>query len=301
MTEDLRKKQRFLRTEIIDKNYDSQEFIKFLESKKTGGASIQSWTFDELPDLLAEFCSTHLLRITSGFEDFEAQPKPKDDDGSLGDIPNKRTIETTKRTWTRDEVMMKRQKTALSRSTFKPGEDFNLILKCTKAEPNVLTECENLKIEIGQPEKVKAKLLAADYIIFRVSTVPMGWDVKRRYKDFLWLFDCMKAHFPFNYLPNIPAKIIDCKTSHYTIIKRMKNFKEFLNLLADDNDFKTCDELVQFLSLGEGEFQRYKNNFGDAKQAIVPPSKIKDLRPKDIDNYDIKRVVSKIISVTIKF
>ena len=293
MTEDLRKKQRFLRTEIIDKNYDPQEFIKFLESKKTGGASIQSWMLEELPDLLAEFCSSHFARNTSGFYDCDPQTKLGDDDGSLLDIPNKRSIETTRRTRTRDEVLTKRQKTALSRSSFKPGEDFNLTLKCTKAEPNVLTECKNLKIEIGQPEKVKAKLLAADYIIFRVSTLPMGWDVRRRYKDFLWLFDCMKAHFPFNYLPNIPAKIIDCKTSHYTIVKRLKNFKEFLNLLAAENDFKTCDELVQFLSLGEGEFQKYKNNFGDAKQAIVPPAKIKDLRPKDIENYDIKRMVSK--------
>jgi len=42
-------KQNYLRTEILEKNYDADEFLQYLVSKKgDDAADLDLWTFDEL-------------------------------------------------------------------------------------------------------------------------------------------------------------------------------------------------------------------------------------------------------------
>lgn len=72
----------------------------------------------------------------------------------------------------------------------------------------------------------------------------------------------------------MPAKTIGSKTSEETIQKRTYHFAEFLNLLVNDDDFKSCNELNKFLSLNEKEFENFKNTFGFAKPVIPALNKI---------------------------
>lgn len=46
--EDRASKQQFLRNEIIEKGYNADDFISFLDSKKLGEFDIDNFTFDEL-------------------------------------------------------------------------------------------------------------------------------------------------------------------------------------------------------------------------------------------------------------
>lgn len=48
-------KQIYLRDEIIQKGYDGEKFQEFLESKKENGCEIDSWTMDELKQLVSNF------------------------------------------------------------------------------------------------------------------------------------------------------------------------------------------------------------------------------------------------------
>lgn len=48
MTEDILSKQKYLRSTVLEKNYNTDVFIDFLESKKKGGSNIESWNLDEL-------------------------------------------------------------------------------------------------------------------------------------------------------------------------------------------------------------------------------------------------------------
>ena len=53
--DEIREKQTFLKEEIINKNYDATSFINFCRSKKESGDDINSWTWDELKEIVNEF------------------------------------------------------------------------------------------------------------------------------------------------------------------------------------------------------------------------------------------------------
>jgi hypothetical protein len=53
-------KQNYLRTEILEKDYDTDEFLQFLVSKKgEDAADLDLWTFDELKQAVNEFIRNH--------------------------------------------------------------------------------------------------------------------------------------------------------------------------------------------------------------------------------------------------
>ena len=176
------------------------------------------------------------------------------------------------------------------------NEDFYQEVECQAAEMTELLECKDVKINLGEPEIVQGGFLSGDYTVFPIMTQPMGWSVKRRYSDFLWLFNCVKAHFPFHYLPTLPNKSMTGKNSDETIIKRLGNFREFMNILAGDEDFKSCAEMKAFLRLQDAPFENYKKTFGDPKPSIIPPNKIGSFTSKNIKNYDISRIVNHFFS-----
>lgn len=47
-TAERQKKQAFLKQQIVDQNYDPQQFLNFLLEKKPDRTDVTSWTFDEL-------------------------------------------------------------------------------------------------------------------------------------------------------------------------------------------------------------------------------------------------------------
>jgi hypothetical protein len=57
MGDTIKKKQKFLRKEIIEKNYSGEEFAGFLESKKQGGSDVNSWSYKDLTQMVGEFQS----------------------------------------------------------------------------------------------------------------------------------------------------------------------------------------------------------------------------------------------------
>ena len=55
-TNDIEYKQNYLRTEIIEKQYDPDEFSKFLsEEKENIGLDLNNWTFEELKNAVSKF------------------------------------------------------------------------------------------------------------------------------------------------------------------------------------------------------------------------------------------------------
>jgi hypothetical protein len=59
MDDELEKKQTFLRTNILEKGYDAEEFMNFLQSKKGEmGLDLNNWNLDELDIAVKEFISS---------------------------------------------------------------------------------------------------------------------------------------------------------------------------------------------------------------------------------------------------
>ena len=53
--DELTAKRELLRTEILDKNYDQNEFIEFCLNKKENGDDLGNWTLSELTEIIKEF------------------------------------------------------------------------------------------------------------------------------------------------------------------------------------------------------------------------------------------------------
>jgi len=53
--DELTAKRELLRTEILDKNYDQNEFIEFCLNKKENGDDLGNWTLSELTEVIKEF------------------------------------------------------------------------------------------------------------------------------------------------------------------------------------------------------------------------------------------------------
>jgi hypothetical protein len=51
----IEEKQKYLRDEILSKNYDADEFSEFLSQYKENGLDLSNWTFDELKDTVQKF------------------------------------------------------------------------------------------------------------------------------------------------------------------------------------------------------------------------------------------------------
>jgi len=55
--EDIKKKQEYLKKEIVDQKYDQDKFINYILSKKVNGDDLNNWNFDELTKLIKEYKS----------------------------------------------------------------------------------------------------------------------------------------------------------------------------------------------------------------------------------------------------
>ncbi len=59
-------KQNYFRTEILEKDYDNDEFLQFLVSKKGEDApELDLWTFEELKQAVNEFIRNHSNNYTN--------------------------------------------------------------------------------------------------------------------------------------------------------------------------------------------------------------------------------------------
>ena len=55
---EVEQKQKLLQEEIIDKNYDTTDFITFCLIKKENGDDLNNWTLEELENIVCEFQET---------------------------------------------------------------------------------------------------------------------------------------------------------------------------------------------------------------------------------------------------
>ena len=62
---DLEKKQAFLRTEIMEKNYDPEKFSEFLSKFKENGLDLSNWTFEELQQVVNQFQNNNNTNINN--------------------------------------------------------------------------------------------------------------------------------------------------------------------------------------------------------------------------------------------
>lgn len=73
LEDDILKKQQLLQTEILDKDLDKDQFIKFCMEKKERGDDLSTWKFEELQQIVKEFQTAHANEPKKMIEDINEE------------------------------------------------------------------------------------------------------------------------------------------------------------------------------------------------------------------------------------
>ena len=111
-------------------------------------------------------------------------------------------------------------------------------------EPTLLNS-KRINIRVTEGSVKHGGLFAANYIVYKVSTEPLGWAIQRKDMDFYQLRKILQKKYPYMIIPPLPVK--KKKEAEKSIRRREKYFTRFLQALCRSEEIKSeqyfCDWL----------------------------------------------------------
>ena len=294
-------KQNFLREKILDKGYDTSQFVQFLTEKKgEDGADVANWTMEDLIQVVNEFIKLNggeveedvkkpepKKEIKKKVSMFDIMPdtKPKKPDSQLNINPQSKSqsseikksqnnLNITQSHSQNAPKVQKIQPTPVNNSNNMTGteSEYGIIIKdvkeCKPLEQTELSKYNKLKITVTKPEKKTEGFFSKTYVTYMVSTMPASYVVHRRYTDFTWLRNTLLNLFPANSIPPIPKKnkIVGDNFALPINLKRGRFLEKFMNYLASDPIIKNSQIFFDFLYIGaETDFNSKKKVYEKVK------------------------------------
>jgi len=278
---DLEEKKKFLSEEIVNKNYNSSEFINFCLQKKENGDDLMNWTLEELKQCISEF---------------QLQNKPKNINTNDNTQPNKSSMKNflflTNNNNNNDlnnQNYLQSIKDNIQSSNFGSQNDFytqsntnnntrqiyKKEIECKVLEKTELNS-KKIKVEIKNPKTMTTSIISSPYTIYEVNTIEMNWVVYRRYSDFDWLRTMLRKFYPRHLIPPLPSKKIGIRRFEQDFIeKRMKFLQKFIDDVMKTECFKACEALIAFLKFNDREqFERKMKELN----AIIVTGYIQDFK-----------------------
>ena len=255
MEDDLSEKQAFLRENILEKGYDAEDFMKYLQTKKGElGLDLGSWNINELHEAVKEF-----TKENSGIEN----EKEEDNNNEIYDL---------------DKFSKEHPEIIGS------NEEYG---KCAITEFTNFTDKDNINIKVSEPEKISGGIFSKSFILYTIETQPFGYKTKKRYSDFLWLRNTLSLMYSNCVIPPLCKKNYIDRFNEDLINKRMRSLEKFINGLLIHPLIKNSQILFDFLSIqNESDFNKKKKKYGK----ITSPTHIGEIKTLE---GDIKISISK--------
>lgn len=204
MEDSIEEKQQFLRSEILDKGYDPNQFGAFLVSKKgEDGADLTIWSIPELQQVFGEFIA------------------------SIGDTSEKvqnleqNQIEETQETENKVENQPQNEQKIEAPKEQQPHKDFTRV-KGKISEKTELGKFDEVTINVSSPKKVEGGLFSKSYVTYLVTTIQLNTSVRKRYSDFEWLSTVLTNNYIGSLIHPIPKKNYGSHFNEAFVSKRMR-------------------------------------------------------------------------------
>ena len=111
-------------------------------------------------------------------------------------------------------------------------------------EPTLLNS-KRIKIRVTEGSVKHGGLFAANYVLYKITTEPLGWGILRKDMDFYQLRKILLKQHPYMIIPPLPVK--KKKEADKSIRRREKYFTRFLQALCRSEEIKSdqyfCDWL----------------------------------------------------------
>ena len=260
MDGELEKKQTFLRTNILEKGYDAEEFMNFLQTKKGElGLDLNNWNISELKVAVQEF-------ISSLDEDkilINKQNINKEED-------NQQNIEEKDTTDNNDNTN-KKEETIEEENQIKPKKDF---IQCEKITPNeALTK--DVEIKLSFPQKTEGGLFTKSYVTYLMQTTPLDFKLRKRYSDFEWLRHILSVIYVNCVIPPLCKKNYTDRFNENLIAKRTRSLEKFMNGILIHPLIRHDEIFYNFISTeNESEFDKKKKIYNK----ITSPNSLNSIK-----------------------
>ena len=96
-------------------------------------------------------------------------------------------------------------------------------------------------------------MFKSNYIMYRVKTSPQGYEVKRRFRDFLWLRQSLVNEYPAYCIPPMAKTAATRQFEKKVVYKRMAVMQLFIDAVASHRELRSSQAFFSFLKLKEGK------------------------------------------------
>ena len=248
--EELELKRNLLQKEIIEGNYNKEQFIDYCLALKPYGDDISQWTYEELKSTVNSFITYHKQEELKEKQEEQMKNQYQVQNNQMENQINNFFEENNKINDLNNNTNITRE----------------YQINCRKIEKSPLND-KKVTITIQNPKAVETSIFQPNYIIYEIITDVTQWQVERRYSDFDWLRQTLKKIHPGLYCPPLPQKKLGSRRFENDFVaKRMKYLNKFLNDIVESEIFKASEVLISFLSITNREqFEFKKKSFDSMK------------------------------------
>ena len=262
MEETLRQKQLYLRENILDKGYSTDNFMDLLHSKKgEQGLDLNNWTMRELALVVKEFISNE-----NSYDNYQENNFYKE---------NKPQIET-------DEDYEQKCMQKYKEQKQKENQEYGSCTKIKKSNLNI--DDDNINIKVILPTQNINKESGE----FLIETYPNRYKVRRNLEDFDLILNYLNKKFMNYVVPQLSKKNYGEKYTEEKALKRSRALNKFLEGLIVHPTLKHIDILNDFLSINSEE------DFEDIKKKYLSMVNSEENIEEKLSLEDIKSLNGKI-------
>ena len=285
MEDNIQDKQAYLRENVLEKAYDADEFMSYLQQKKgENGLDLNNWTMNELKNAVNEFIKDKDREnepeeeINTGLNKIDEVEEEGDiitNQDTLNPNENKNQIKESVNSMNLNENNIQENNNALPNQVQENSE----IEKCQISEANSLSLIDLIKVKLSSPKKIDGGIFSKSFISYEVSTEPLGYKTNKRYSDFTWLRKMLTMLYSNCIIPPMCKKNFGDRFSDSLINKRMRSIEKFMQGIIEHPLVKNSELLNIFLSCEKKD--EYKKRIAKYQKIKKPPTLASQMKTSD--------------------
>ena len=255
-------KKQFLTEEIINKGYNTNDFINYCLSKKENGDDLENWPFEELKQCVKDFQTqiqnqneNNKKKTTTSMKSFLFSNLPQNNNNINNINDNQNFLQSSQINQRINENIQNVNIGSQSDNynNYSSTKIYKKEIHCKILEKSELNSTK-ITVKIQNPKQMNTSILSSAFTVYEVYTQEMKWLVNRRYSDFDWLRNTLKKFFPRYVIPPLPNKKMGARRFDQDFIeKRMKFLQKFIDEVINVETFKASEALVCFLKMNDRE------------------------------------------------
>ncbi len=130
-------------------------------------------------------------------------------------------------------------------------------IDCTSMPDTPVSLADHVQVKVLKAEKKSSGgFFSSSWVVYEIYTDLYKSHVKRRYKHFEWLDQCLHNRFPICYIPGLPPKVMQLRFDDELTADRRISLQQYLDQVCCNPTLKYSPELALFLSSAEEEFNK---------------------------------------------